>query len=71
MSISQDGSGFPFLAPPIYEYLCGKKDIDIVLDDIASFELREFLQQVSNISYVQSCTVYVLNVNTCTVHVVF
>ena len=47
MCIVQDGSGFSCLAPPIYNYLCGKPDCDISLEDIACYEVKEFLEQVS------------------------
>ena len=51
MSIVQDGSGFPCLAPPVYDYLCGKVDCDISLEDIACYEVKDFLEQVSMWQY--------------------
>ena len=36
MVLAQDGSGFPFFANTIYEYICGKdlKDIDVDIESV-------------------------------------
>ena len=46
MSFSQDGSGFPFLSPCIYEYLRGvdPSDIKITIEDVGDYEAQKMLQ---------------------------
>ena len=55
MSLVQGGSGFPFLAPPVYKYLCGQNiaDISVTLEDISDIEISMFLTKVSILSLVK------------------
>ena len=48
MSLVQDGSGFPFLAPCIYQYLQGMKvhDISVDIADVADYASRSLLEKV-------------------------
>ena len=46
MSLVQDGSGFPYMAPPLFEYLCGMSTIDVTKEDVPSYEVQQLLQQV-------------------------
>ena len=46
MSLVQDGSGFPYMAPPLFEYLCGMSTIDMTKEDVPSYEVQQLLQQV-------------------------
>lgn len=46
MSLVQDGSGFPYVAPPLFEYLCGMSTIDMTKEDVPSYEVQQLLQQV-------------------------
>ena len=50
MSLVQDGSGFPYLAPCIYQYLQGVKvhDISVSIDDVADYNVRGLLEKVSH-----------------------
>ena len=52
MSLVQGGSGFPFLAPPVYKYLCGQniEDILVTFEDISDIEISMFLTKVSTLS---------------------
>ena len=52
MSLVQGGSGFPYMAPPMYDYLCGIDilSIKVILDDVPSCEVRKLLQQVVGIT---------------------
>ena len=49
MALAQDGSGFPFLAPCVYKYLCGMdlSCINIDPDEVPDYEVRDFLQKVT------------------------
>ena len=51
MSICQGSSGFPFLAEPVYMYLCTGKSTDISIDnwDAPDLVLQFALQKVNNI----------------------
>ena len=46
MSLVQDGSGFPHMAPPLFEYFCGMSTIDVTKEDVPSYEVQQLLQQV-------------------------
>ena len=48
MSLVQGGSGFLYIAPPMYDYLCGIDilSITLTLDDVPSCDVRKLLQQV-------------------------
>ena len=48
MSLLQQGSGFPYLAPPIYQYISGAElsEIDVSVEDVPSFELRNIIEKV-------------------------
>ena len=47
MSIAQEGSGFPFFATCVFDYLCGKDVNDITIDDVPDYEARDLLCKVS------------------------
>jgi len=49
MSVVQGGSGFQFMAPPMYKYLCGSEIplISIEIDDIPNTRIRHLLQEVN------------------------
>ena len=53
MSISQQGSGFPFLSWTAFNYLCGDStmDLEVAIEDIPLTNARNFLEEVS--SYIQ------------------
>ena len=48
MSLLQQGSGFPYLAPCIYQYISGVElsAIDVSIEDVPSFELRSMIEKV-------------------------
>ena len=48
MSLAQDGSGFPFFAPPLYQYICGTEisSVKIAADDVPKVEVKAFLDEV-------------------------
>lgn len=48
MSLVQGGSGFPFFAPSVYEYICGKElcSITIGRDEIPCSEVNNTLTKV-------------------------
>ena len=48
MSLLQGGSGFPYLAPPIYQYFSGVEifALNVSMEDVASFELRSIIEEV-------------------------
>ena len=48
MSLAQGGSGFSYLCPSVYQYLCGIKptDISVSVDDIPDYEVKNAVQQV-------------------------
>ena len=58
MSLLQDGSGIPFLAPPVFQYLCGTsaEHVQVCIDDSPTLEVKGLVQSVS-----RNCTV----VNVC------
>ena len=49
MSLIQGGSGFPYLAPPMYDYLCGKDaiSIEVSAEDVPSIDVTQLLQKVT------------------------
>ena len=50
MSISQQGSGFPFFSLTIYKYL-SNTDIstyEVIIEDVPDPEIRAFLKRVSS-----------------------
>lgn len=49
ISLVNGGSGFPYMAPPMYQYLCGvdMSENKVSLEDVPSFEVKEMLQKVS------------------------
>lgn len=53
MSILQDGSGFAFIAPPVYKYICGQDitEISIVNEDVPDYEASALLRKVSRHKY--------------------
>ena len=48
MSLLQQGSGFPYLAPPVYQYISGVEvsKIDVSVEDIPNVELRSIIEKV-------------------------
>ena len=46
ISLVQGGSGFPFFAPPVYQYLCGVEMPTIELQDVPNFEVISLLEKV-------------------------
>lgn len=48
MSLLQQGSGFSYLAPPVYQYISGVElsMIDVSIEDVPSFELRSIIEKV-------------------------
>ena len=48
MSIIQGGSGYPFFAPSLYQYICGKDvcSISPELIEVPDLELRTVLEKV-------------------------
>ena len=53
MAVVQGGSGFHFLAPCVYQYLCGVDvlDIPVSTDDIPDYEVTTVVQKVHLIVY--------------------
>lgn len=49
MSIVQGGSGFPFLAPPIFQYICGVeiRRISISNEDVPEYDVKKLIEDVS------------------------
>ena len=47
MCLAQGGSGFPFLAKCVFEYICGKdiNDIKIDMNDVHDAGARDILQK--------------------------
>ena len=50
MSLIQGGSGYPFFAPAVYDYICGQEVCNIVptIDEIPDAQLKTALVEVSN-----------------------
>ena len=48
MSLLQGGSGFPYLAPPMYDYLCGEdaSSIKVSAEDVPNVDVTLLLQKV-------------------------
>ena len=48
MSLLQQGSGFPYLAPSVYQYISGVSipSIDVSIEDVSNFELRSIIDKV-------------------------
>ena len=48
MSLLQQGSGFPYLAPSVYQYISGVSisSIDISIEEVSSIELRSIIDKV-------------------------
>ena len=47
-SLAQGGSGFPFFAKCVFDYICGKdvNDIEVEIDAIYNFEVHDLLTKV-------------------------
>ena len=58
MSVTQGGGGFPFLAPPVYEYITTGKYTNIAVSttDIPDMTLKFAVEKVQ---YIIMCTVCV------------
>lgn len=54
-SLAQGGSGFPYFASCIYQYLRGVslQDLSVSIDDVADYDVRALLEKV-NVSATQS-----------------
>ena len=52
MSLAQEGSGFPYIAPPVYEYLCGAQlsTIDPTVEDVPNLEVKSSTEELLNIA---------------------
>lgn len=50
MSLVQGGSGFPFFAQPMYEYLCGvdPSSVNISVNDVPNSDAALLLQKVTH-----------------------
>ena len=48
MSLLQQGSGFPYMAPSVYEYISGVSisSIDISIEEVSSIELLSIIDKV-------------------------
>ena len=48
MSVVQDRSGFSFLAPPVYQYICGVDipRISIADEDVPDYDVRKIIEEV-------------------------
>ena len=59
MALAQDGTGFPFFAGCMYQYISGKeiKDIEVDIDEVPDYEVYQFLTKVC----IFSLLVYHLN----------
>ena len=49
MGLVQGSSGGPFFSPPVYDYLCGKDLLDVVitLQDVPACDVRKLLAKVT------------------------
>ena len=49
MCLLHGGSGFPYLAPPMYDYLCGEdaSSIKVSAEDVPNVEVTQLLQKVT------------------------
>ena len=52
MSLLQEGSGFPYIAPPVCKYLCGAElwMIDPTIEDVPNLEVKSLIEEVLNIA---------------------
>ena len=54
VSLVQEGSGFPYIAPPVYKYLhvCSAElsTIEPTVDDVPNLEVTSFIKKVQNIA---------------------
>ena len=48
VALSQGGSGFPFFAPCVFEYLKGTviQEINVTIGEVPDWETRVFLEKV-------------------------
>ena len=47
MGIGQGGNGFPFLSPPVHNYLCGVElQVTITKEHVPTIETRVFMTEV-------------------------
>lgn len=48
MGLANGGCGYPYMAPPMYEYLCGVDVTQVCVTDldVPSFEVRQLLLEV-------------------------
>ena len=48
MTLVNGGSGFCFMAPPVYQYLCGRdlRDISVSVADVPDAQVRHVLRKV-------------------------
>lgn len=62
MSLIQGGSGYPFFAPAVYDYICGQDVCNIVptIDEIPDAQLKTALVEVSNIPPIIPIPVHLL-----------
>ncbi len=60
MAVAQDGSGFPFFATCLYDYICGKDltDIEVDIEMVPDAEAYILLSEVS-IKYIVFAYYYI------------
>ena len=48
VSVLQDGSGFPYFALPVYQYVCGADiaTIDVQVEDVPNIEVKALIEEV-------------------------
>ena len=62
MSLAQGGSGFSYFAHCVFQYLCGVPlhKIFVAVEDIADFEVQNFLNKVTKLPLSRACRVSAL-----------
>lgn len=60
MSLTQGGSGFPFLAECIFDYICGVdiKDVKVTIDTVPDYDVYSSLRKVSLASFLLHCVTW-------------
>ena len=52
MSLLQEGSGLPYIVPPVYKYVCGDElsMINPTIEDVPNLEVKSLIEEVLNIA---------------------
>ena len=52
LSLVQGGSGFPYLAPPVFKYLCGQDiaEIRVAIEDVPNIEVHVFVKKARTLN---------------------